>query len=65
MLECKQDSNKRQCTCTWEPCSRKGICCDCLSYHLAKQELPACAFPQDVERTYDRSFNRFIQVYSR
>jgi hypothetical protein len=22
-------------------------------------ELPACAFPDDIERTYDRSFARF------
>jgi hypothetical protein len=22
-------------------------------------ELPACAFPAEIERTYDRSFQRF------
>jgi len=26
-------------------------------------ELPACAFPADVERTYDRSFARFVEVF--
>jgi hypothetical protein len=26
-------------------------------------ELPACAFPPDIERTYDRSFARFTQVF--
>jgi hypothetical protein len=25
-------------------------------------ELPACAFPADVERGYDRSFTRFVEV---
>jgi hypothetical protein len=25
-------------------------------------ELPACAFPKEIERTYDRSFNRFAEV---
>jgi hypothetical protein len=25
-------------------------------------ELPACAFPAEIERTYDRSFARFIQA---
>jgi len=25
-------------------------------------ELPACAFPPEVERTYDRSFARFVEV---
>jgi hypothetical protein len=27
------------------------------------QELPACLFPDDVERTYDRSLRRFIEIY--
>jgi hypothetical protein len=26
-------------------------------------ELPACAFPADVEMTYDRSFARFVKVF--
>jgi hypothetical protein len=25
-------------------------------------ELPACVFPPDVERTYDRSFARFARL---
>jgi hypothetical protein len=25
-------------------------------------ELPACYFPDDVERTYDRSIERFIAI---
>jgi hypothetical protein len=25
--------------------------------------MPACFFPADVERTYDRSIERFIEVY--
>jgi hypothetical protein len=24
-------------------------------------ELPACAFPADIERTYDRSFRKFAE----
>jgi hypothetical protein len=28
-------------------------------------QLPACAFPPEVESTYDRSFRRFIQTYSK
>jgi hypothetical protein len=64
-MECKQERNLKRCNCTWEPCPRKGLCCECLAYHLAHQELPACAFPPEVERTYDRSFQRFIQVYSK
>jgi len=28
-------------------------------------ELPACCFPADVEKTYDRSFERFIKAMER
>ena len=52
------------CNCSYEGCSRKGKCCECLRYHLKNRELPACVFPDDVERTWDRSFERFIKTYS-
>jgi hypothetical protein len=58
-----QKANAQKCNCTYEPCSRKGKCCECLQYHLAANELPACCFPDDVERTYDRSFRRFAQLH--
>lgn len=64
-MECKKERNLTRCNCTWEPCSRKGLCCECLAYHLSMRELPACAFPPEVERDYDRSFERFIKTYSR
>ena len=44
---------------------RKGICCECIAYHRAMNELPACVFPPDVERTYDRSYERFARIYAR
>jgi hypothetical protein len=28
------------------------------------KELPACCFPDSVERTYDRSFRRFAKLYA-
>jgi hypothetical protein len=61
-MECKKTENSRSCPCTYEPCSRKGICCECVSYHLGAQELPGCFFPASVERTYDRSFRRFAEL---
>ena len=64
MKECVNlEKNKEQCPCTYEPCSKKGICCECISYHWQLGELPACLFPPEVERTYDRSIERFIQSY--
>ena len=62
MVECKVEENKRRCNCTY-PCSKKGMCCECLNYHLNMNEVPACFFPDEVERTYDRSIERFIEVY--
>jgi len=60
-MECPQhDKNMKDCNCSYEPCSRKGTCCECMAYHRRSGELPACYFPDDVERTYDRSIARFI-----
>jgi hypothetical protein len=58
MEECTQKENSKNCPCTY-PCDKKGKCCDCIAYHLARKELPACCFPKDVEKTYDRSFEKF------
>ena len=62
-MECNIGANQGGCNCTYEPCSRKGRCCECIAYHLRSDELPACVFPADVERTYDRSFARFVAVF--
>ncbi|MCL5019243.1 MAG: DUF6485 family protein [Patescibacteria group bacterium] len=62
-MECKMKNNVSFCNCTYEPCPRKGRCCECLEYHLQMDELPACAFPKNVEATYDRSFGKFCEVY--
>ena len=44
-----------KCPCTY-PCSRRGKCCDCLAYHQAGGEFPACFFSQESEASYDRSY---------
>jgi hypothetical protein len=61
-MECKKDMNLARCNCSWEGCTRKGLCCDCIAYHLRSRELPACAFPAQAERTYDRSFAHFARL---
>ncbi|MFQ5886000.1 MAG: DUF6485 family protein [Anaerolineae bacterium] len=65
MRECKEEENKKRCTCTYEPCSRKGICCECIDFHWKHGELPGCLFPPEVERTYDRSLACFLVTHSR
>jgi len=61
-MNCKKESNKERCNCTYEPCSRKGVCCECIKYHLDMREIPACFFPDDVEKTFDRSFEKFAEL---
>lgn len=59
-MECQnKGKNLSRCNCSYPGCSRKGVCCECLHYHLAMGQLPACCFPDDVERTWDRSFAAF------
>ncbi|MCP4747513.1 MAG: cytosolic protein [Desulfobacteraceae bacterium] len=61
-MECNLEKNKKNCNCSYEPCPRKGICCECLQYHLKKRQLPGCCFSNDAERTYDRSFTHFARL---
>lgn len=61
-MKCNQEENLARCNCSYDPCPRKGMCCQCLHYHLNMKELPACCFPDDAERTYDRSFAHFARL---
>ncbi len=63
-MECRQARNRKRCSCSYAPCPRQGICCECLEYHLRQRELPACCFPSEAERTYDRSFEHFARLVS-
>ena len=60
-----EKKNNDRCNCSYPGCPRHGLCCECLQYHLAQKQLPACCFPDDVERTYDRSFKKFVEIHSR
>jgi hypothetical protein len=65
MRECNIKANKAKCNCSYEPCSRKGVCCECIQYHWRNGELSACFFPDDVEKTCDRSIETFIKTYQK
>ncbi len=60
---CNEEANRKYCNCTYEPCPRKYRCCECILYHRKRRELPACFFPPEAERTYDRSIEHFIRVH--
>ena len=54
--------NLEDCSCTYS-CNKKGKCCECLKNHRSRNQLPACFFPPEIEKTYDRSFVKFIEFY--
>jgi Domain of unknown function (DUF6485) len=61
-MECSREKNLEHCNCTYEPCPRKGACCECIQYHLKNRELPGCAFPDSAEKTWNRSFEHFAKL---
>lgn len=62
-MECKKTQNLKNCTCSYPGCGKKGVCCDCLAFHLANRELPGCCFPTQAEKAYDRSFEAFAKAW--
>jgi len=61
-VECNKEKNLIRCKCTYDPCSRKGMCCECIPYHLRMRELPGCVFSKKAEAAYDRSFEHFARL---
>lgn len=61
MNYCNKEKNLKICTCTYEPCSRKGLCCECVLYHRKNGEIPGCFFSPKDEKTYNRSIEFFIR----
>ncbi|HUS51250.1 MAG TPA: DUF6485 family protein [Candidatus Paceibacterota bacterium] len=62
-MECQKEKNLKTCPCTYPGCPRKGICCECIKYHLENDELSACCFSKEAEKTYDRSIKKFIEEH--
>jgi hypothetical protein len=60
-MDCQKAKNLGNCPCTYLSCQKKGVCCECLKYHLKREELPACCFSVQTEKTYNRSINNFIK----
>lgn len=56
----RQASGAGDCPCTYAGCPRHGNCCQCVKYHRGKDQLPACYFTAEAEKTYDRSVAYFI-----
>jgi len=58
-----KDDNQAKCPCTYPGCPKKGMCCECLRFHLSNNEVPACFFSPEGEKSYDRSIDNFIRDY--
>jgi hypothetical protein len=63
VMECQKKQNLKNCVCTYAGCDKKGMCCECISYHLSSKQLPGCCFPPEAEKTYDRSFKAFAKAW--
>lgn len=64
-MQCQREQNLENCPCSHPGCSRKGVCCECVSHHRSKNEIPACFFPVDSEEMFvgERSVENFIKSY--
>jgi len=61
MTDCpNKEKNFQKCNCTYN-CSKKGNCCECIAYHNAMGEFPACLFSKEAEATFDRSLEMLIK----
>lgn len=61
MSQCKKEVNLKNCNCSFS-CGKKGVCCDCISYHRSMGELPGCYFPADIERKGERSIEALYTI---
>ena len=60
MSDCpNKEKNAKNCNCSY-PCSRKGLCCECVAYHRRLGEIPGCFFSDSGEKQWDRSLQALI-----
>ncbi|MFH1752505.1 MAG: DUF6485 family protein [archaeon] len=61
-MECNKKRNLNEnCNCSYPGCPRKGVCCECIAYHVKSNALPACYFSKEGEAKYDRSLKAFLK----
>jgi hypothetical protein len=63
-IECKKDKNLLFCNCTYSGCPRMGLCCECIANHRVKNQLPACYFSNEKEKTHNRSIEFYLKTAS-
>jgi Domain of unknown function (DUF6485) len=64
-MDCPSSSSPEHCSCTYAACDKRGNCCQCVTFHRQRDELPGCFFSAVGERSYDRSLAHFLKDRSR
>ncbi len=41
-MQCRKESNIKNCPCDEMECPRRGVCCECVAYHRSRGSLTAC-----------------------
>jgi hypothetical protein len=62
-MDCAKAQNAAKCPCSNLDCERRGLCCQCLSTHLAHKTLPRCCFPAEPATPPGRSFQDFAKAW--
>jgi hypothetical protein len=60
-MDCTIEKNLSACACTYGSCVRRGKCCECVTHHRTKNQVPDCFFTKEGEAKYDRSFQFFMK----
>jgi len=60
-VECVAKKSLEHCSCTYTGCEKRGHCCECVTYHRTRNEMPGCFFSLEGERSYDRSLEHFLR----
>lgn len=60
-MACISEKSLKHCTCTYSACDKRGNCCQCVSYHKDRGEVPGCLFSEQAERSYDRSLANLVR----
>lgn len=62
MADCPNlKKNLENCSCSYNACNNRGMCCECVAQHRAAGEIPGCFFSPAGERSYNRSMANFIR----
>lgn len=62
-MDCTKKKNADQCSCTYLTCDKRGACCQCVAFHRSRGEMVGCYFKPEVEKTWDRSMERFLSQF--